>query len=157
MELIDHPKHYNLHPSGIEAIQIIRTMSFDLGSAFKYVFRRDDKGNPVQDLKKAFWLVHDELVKRQQWKYTLAAKLLRPFYLFTRQDVATQYWERTAHIRRVCRCESEPIISDIYKLLNQADFIFYDTHSLELVKTKLLFIIDKYETIEHIKECSDEN
>lgn len=58
---VDHPKHYNLHPSGVECIDIAENMSFNLGNAFKYVFRRDDKGNSYQDLSKAEWYIRREI------------------------------------------------------------------------------------------------
>ena len=32
---VDHPKHYNMHPSGIECIDVIRPMSFNIGTAIK--------------------------------------------------------------------------------------------------------------------------
>lgn len=151
-DLVNHPRHYNLHPSNVEAIEIIHSMTFNLGSAFKYIFRRDDKENAVQDLKKALWNVTDELNCRQKWGYTFMAKLSWPFYLISRQDNATRYWERTTLVLRVCRYESEPFVADIYKLLNDADHKFYEIHKLELVISKLKFLIDKYETIEHISE-----
>ena len=43
MNLVDHPKHYNNHPSGVEAIEIVQYMGFCLGNAFKYVYRFKDK------------------------------------------------------------------------------------------------------------------
>lgn len=66
---IAHPSHYNEHPSGIEVIDIARWMTFNLGSAFKYVLRRGQKIEPgltlhemiVKDLKKATWYIDDEL------------------------------------------------------------------------------------------------
>lgn len=32
-EAVNHPKHYNSHPSGIECIEVVRHMSFNVGSA----------------------------------------------------------------------------------------------------------------------------
>mgnify|MGYP000545164857 CR=1 FL=1 len=51
-EKVNHPKHYNNHPSGVEAIDVIQYMNFCLGNAFKYVYRYKDK-NGLEDLKKA--------------------------------------------------------------------------------------------------------
>lgn len=53
-----NPKHYT-HISGVETIQVNRAMSFDVGNAFKYVLRHQDKGNPLQDLTKARWYIGD--------------------------------------------------------------------------------------------------
>lgn len=54
-EQVHHPEHYNLHPSGIETIEIIEHMDFLLGNVIKYVMRAEHKGNKKQDLEKALW------------------------------------------------------------------------------------------------------
>lgn len=56
---VNKPKHYNDHPSLVECIRVTRAMSFDLGNAFKYVFRHGDKGKPIEDLNKARWYLKD--------------------------------------------------------------------------------------------------
>lgn len=58
-DVVNKPKHYNDHPSGIQCIEITRHMCFNLGNAFKYVFRAGSKGNYVEDLKKARWYLKD--------------------------------------------------------------------------------------------------
>lgn len=63
---IDHPYHYNSHPSGVECIQITEHMSFCLGNAIKYIWRADLKGNPEEDLKKAIWYIERELARRRE-------------------------------------------------------------------------------------------
>ena len=65
-EQVNHPKHYNNDPSGIECIEIIRNMSFDIGCAVKYLWRMGFKdGNPVvQDMNKALFYLEDELAYR---------------------------------------------------------------------------------------------
>jgi len=60
-EAINHPKHYNSHPSGIEAIVICREMGFSLGNVIKYVMRAPFKGSELEDLKKARWYLDDEI------------------------------------------------------------------------------------------------
>jgi len=62
-ERIDHPAHYNQHPSGIEAIEICEHMGFNLGNAIKYLLRADHKGQKLDDLKKAAWYVNREIEK----------------------------------------------------------------------------------------------
>lgn len=47
------PEHYNSHPSGIEAIDIIKHESFLRGNIIKYVLRAPYKGNELTDLLKA--------------------------------------------------------------------------------------------------------
>lgn len=58
---VNHPSHYNNHPSGIETIEVTRHMNFNLGNAMKYIWRCGDKGNPMQDLEKAIWYINDEI------------------------------------------------------------------------------------------------
>lgn len=62
--MVDHPTHYNSHPSGIECIDLIEHLNNNVGSAVKYIFRLGEKGKPVQDLEKAIWFLrreHDRL------------------------------------------------------------------------------------------------
>lgn len=58
---VNHPPHYNAHPSGIEAIDICEHLSFCLGNAVKYVWRAGQKGDRIEDLKKALWYLDREL------------------------------------------------------------------------------------------------
>lgn len=58
---VDHPPHYCAHPAGIEAIQVCEHMTFNIGSAMKYLFRYQLKGRPKQDLEKAVWYVRREI------------------------------------------------------------------------------------------------
>lgn len=62
-ELVNHPKHYNSHPSGIECIEIIRHMTFNAGSVIKYLWRNGlkDANPPLQELRKAAWYLNDEI------------------------------------------------------------------------------------------------
>jgi hypothetical protein len=58
---INHPRHYR-NASGVECIDVAEHLSFNLGNAFKYVYRRELKGNPIQDLGKARWYLARERV-----------------------------------------------------------------------------------------------
>lgn len=61
-EKVNHPQHYNKHPSGYECIDIVRHMNFDLGNAIKYIWRAGIKSdNAVEDLRKAIWYLEDEI------------------------------------------------------------------------------------------------
>lgn len=62
-DVVNHPKHYTAHPSGVECIQITEHMGFLLGNAMKYIWRADLK-NGVEDLQKAVWYLHREIEKR---------------------------------------------------------------------------------------------
>ena len=60
-DLVNNPSHYTSHPSGVEAIEITRLMSYNLGNVIKYVWRADLKENNVQDLEKAQFYLNDEI------------------------------------------------------------------------------------------------
>lgn len=62
-EAVDHPKHYNAHPSGIECIDVVRHMNFNLGNVVKYLWRAGEKdpAKHLEDLKKAAWYLNDEI------------------------------------------------------------------------------------------------
>lgn len=62
---VNHPKHYNAHPSGIECIQITEHMNFCLGNAIKYIWRADLK-NGTEDLEKAKWYIQREIDRRDR-------------------------------------------------------------------------------------------
>jgi len=61
---INHPSHYTSHPSGVECIQITEGFSFNIGNAIKYLWRADEKGAPLDDLKKAGWYIEREISRR---------------------------------------------------------------------------------------------
>lgn len=63
---VNHPPHYNAHASGVECIQIVEHMSFNIGNAIKYLWRADEKGQALQDLKKAAWYVQREIERRER-------------------------------------------------------------------------------------------
>ena len=70
MNNINHPLHYNSHPSGIECIEVARHMSFNLGNVIKYIWRHgkklsetnpDQLSNAIEDLEKAAWYLQNEI------------------------------------------------------------------------------------------------
>ena len=74
MEHVNHPKHYNLHPAGIECIDIIRHYTCDIANAIKYLWRaglkpemgKADAEKEIEDLNKALWYIEDYRVKIPQ-------------------------------------------------------------------------------------------
>jgi len=64
-DVIENPKHYTSHPSGIECIQVTEHMGFCIGNAMKYLWRCDLKKDAVEDLKKAKWYIEREIAKRE--------------------------------------------------------------------------------------------
>ena len=62
---VDHPAHYNRHPSGVECIDVVEHMGFNLGNAVKYIWRADLKHEDAsEDLLKALWYMRRELKRR---------------------------------------------------------------------------------------------
>lgn len=58
---VNHPKHYNEHPSGVECIQVAEHMNFCRGNALKYLWRAGEKHDEVEDLRKAIWYINREI------------------------------------------------------------------------------------------------
>lgn len=64
MSSVEHPDHYNKHPSGVECIDIVRHFNFNLGNVIKYIWRAGLKSdNPLEDLEKARFYIEDEVKK----------------------------------------------------------------------------------------------
>lgn len=64
-DMVNHPNHYANNRMqqliGAECIEFSRHFSFDVGNAFKYVWRCLDKGTTVQDLDKAIFYLNDHV------------------------------------------------------------------------------------------------
>lgn len=65
---VNSPKHYTSHPSGIECIQIVEHMTFNIGNAIKYLWRNGLKNATphLQDLKKAQWYINREIERLEK-------------------------------------------------------------------------------------------
>ena len=65
---VNHPKHYTSHPSGVECIQVVEHMSFNIGNTIKYLWRSGlkDSAPAIQDLKKAQWYLNREIEKQEK-------------------------------------------------------------------------------------------
>ena len=55
---VDHPTHYTNRDIGHECIDIAQYQTFCVGNAIKYLWRYQNKGNPIEDLRKARWYAH---------------------------------------------------------------------------------------------------
>jgi hypothetical protein len=67
-ERVNHPRHYNKHPAEIECIEVVEHMTFNVGSAIKYLWRNglkdiigDSKAAQIEDLKKAIFYIEREI------------------------------------------------------------------------------------------------
>lgn len=65
-DAVNHPPHYNSHPSGVECITITEHMNFNVGNAIKYLWRADMKDCPIQNLEKAHWYIAREIERRKK-------------------------------------------------------------------------------------------
>lgn len=63
-DAVNHPPHYTDHPSGIECIDVVEHMGFNLGNVVKYVWRCDLKHDAIEDLRKARFYLDREIAKR---------------------------------------------------------------------------------------------
>ena len=69
MSEVEHPAHYNAHPSGVECITVVEHMSFNVGNAVKYLWRAGLKSDDaVQDLRKAEFYVRREIERIEKAK-----------------------------------------------------------------------------------------
>lgn len=72
LDPVQRARHYNSHPSQVEAIDLVEEMPFNLGNAWKYLHRADEKGATLQDLNKALWYV-----RREARRHRIAARSRR--------------------------------------------------------------------------------
>ena len=69
MSNVNHPKHYNSDPSGIECIEVVKHRDFCIGNAIKYLWRaglKEEEGltnkeKQIEDLQKAIWYINKEI------------------------------------------------------------------------------------------------
>ncbi len=62
---VNHPKHYTSHPSGVECADITDYLNFNLGNAWKYVWRAGLKFDALEDLRKVNWYILREIRRRK--------------------------------------------------------------------------------------------
>lgn len=59
-----NPSHYRRHPSGIECIEIVEHMSFNVGTAVKHLWKPD--GDLIENLRTAQWYLDREIMRLQR-------------------------------------------------------------------------------------------
>lgn len=75
-DAVARPRHYNVHPSGVECIQVTEHMNFCRGNAMKYLWRADHKGG-LEDLRKARWYLDREIARVEAEQARAAAAAAR--------------------------------------------------------------------------------
>jgi hypothetical protein len=63
---VNHPRHYVSHPSGVECIDVVEYMTFNVGNAVKYLWRAGHKNDTLEDLRKAAWCVNREIERLER-------------------------------------------------------------------------------------------
>lgn len=66
-EAINHPRHYNANASGIECIDVIEDMDFNIGNSIKYIWRSSYKEKLIEDIKKSMWYINREIERRNSF------------------------------------------------------------------------------------------
>ena len=67
-DMVTHPTHYTSHPSGVECIAVTKHMNFCLGNAIKYIWRAGQKGDYIEDLRKAKQYIEFEMERIENAK-----------------------------------------------------------------------------------------
>lgn len=113
-ENVNHPKHYNSHPAGVECIDVIRHYVCDIANAIKYLWRaglkpemgKDDAEKEIEDLKKCLWYIEDYrrnyVVDENSIMYyiiTMTRQKWEEVERFTFPESMTDHWikEQTGH------------------------------------------------------------
>ena len=117
-DMVNNPKHYTAHPSGIECIQITEHMNFNIGNAVKYTWRAGLKtDDPITDLKKARWYLKREIqrIKAERKKAIKAEEKreqmqpLADFLRSTPPDIFSKEFAKEVKFRRPVSINSFPL------------------------------------------------
>lgn len=129
-DVVSKAKHYNEHPSGVEAIEVCRELDFNLGNCFKYVFRYKGK-EPVRSLKSALWYFQDHRAHLWSFSPWPNMKVLNP------------------PLRKIVDAETDPRVRNFF-----ISFHLYLQHHQDLsardVIDELRALIDREETVQSI-------
>jgi Protein of unknwon function (DUF3310) len=103
---VERPKHYNVHPSGIECIELAEFLHFAPGNALKYVWRSGIKETApeIEDFRKSEWYLRRSIENSTR----------------IRQQYVGQRAEQLA--ARVAEKHGEESIASMIKHLVQAEF-----------------------------------
>ena len=92
---VNHPSHYNKHPSMLEPIIVCRHLSGDLANFFKYTVRYLEKEKPIEDLKKCIYYLDDYkssyMCINENVQKDVLNKILK-FIVFEENNLIRQSW-----------------------------------------------------------------
>jgi hypothetical protein len=58
---VSAPAHYTRFPGGVQPIDLLEHLPYNLGAAAKYILRAGHKGDLAEDLRKSIWYLEREL------------------------------------------------------------------------------------------------
>lgn len=113
LEMVNHPKHYNTHPSGVECLDIVRHHNFNVGNVIKYCWRaglkhEEGKGDlvkQIEDLRKAEFYLLDEIVRLDTIleKESTQTSAAEPKKVEAKEE--TPFYEKKPMLHRGCKEE----------------------------------------------------
>lgn len=129
VDMVNRPPHYTGHASGIEQIEVSRHMGFCLGSAWKYLFRRDGKGAPLEDLAKAVWYLRDWAKLRRLDEVKIFTEETPHTEAFFWEDCAGEYRDAVKKAHRVVSYEPNAKIAEALAFIARASFVDDDNYT----------------------------
>lgn len=90
-DMINHPPHYEKHTIVIEPITILEKLPFTVGNVFKYIIRAKDKGNELEDLKKALWYLDRSFKNRM---FDLEENMYLVVFCFSDNEILSYFANR---------------------------------------------------------------
>jgi len=123
-ERVDHPRHYNQHPSGIECIQVIEHLPTNIGNAVKYLWRCGLKTTetPLRDLQSARWYTEREIWRIKQFGLEdepwMTAKIVFKWRKITSQVVSKDDGELGEYLRALMGWRSDGMLEAIDRAID---------------------------------------
>jgi len=107
-DMVNHPPHYERHKITLEPIDILESVPFAVANVFKYIIRAQDKGNELEDLKKALWYL--DRYKNGTTSFEGSPR----FWVFEHSDIPM--------LRNFAVCLREETPADAYSILRVSLF-----------------------------------
>lgn len=123
-EAVDHPAHYGGADNPYEAIKVIEAwkLGFHLGNTVKYISRAGQKGDALEDLRKAAWYLNREIERQTPATTDAEAAPSRKVTLSFRKDGHFDCWAESAmmfeNIRLVANRAADGLNISTYALYN---------------------------------------
>jgi hypothetical protein len=126
---VNHPSHYTNHSSGVECIDIVEHLSFNLGNGIKYLWRAGLKNDKLEDLKKAKWYFERESQRSQKHYYAISAYTKKIIGDNITKVIRTEQNEKLKKIYymvSVVTTDPDLIDNNIYRIIKEIDNLIND-------------------------------